>query len=245
MELTEKIGIGAQAEVYREGKDAVKLYHRGYPKATVFFEAALTAMVEEMGLPVARVHAVTSIDGQMALRMECIEGRELAELMREDGAHLDDYIERMVELQCRIHRQAAPALFSLKGRLRDKIVQNDCLDQAKRRRLLERLEALPDERQLCHGDFHAKNILVRDGKYFVIDWINATAGSPAADVCRTYLLNYPDNAELCQLYLRRYCEKTGCQEALVLAWLPIMAAARQAEKFAREAPMLRQWLEDV
>ena len=52
---------------------------------------------------------------------------------------------------------------------------------------LEALNGLPDGDRLCHGDFHPGNCIIGDDGMRVIDWPNAYAGDPDADVARTLL----------------------------------------------------------
>lgn len=49
--------------------------------------------------------------------------------------------------------------------------------------------ALPEERSFTHNDFHPLNILADgDGRWFVIDWSDATVGDRGCDVARTATL---------------------------------------------------------
>ncbi len=70
-----------------------------------------------------------------------------------------------------------------------------------------------------HGDFHPGNILMADRGPVIIDCIDTTRGSAAADVARTWVLFmghtvYPDTPSwvrplartCCEVHLRRYCE---------------------------------------
>jgi aminoglycoside phosphotransferase (APT) family kinase protein len=50
------------------------------------------------------------------------------------------------------------------------------------------LEALPDGKNLCHGDYHPGNVLITKRGPVVIDWMTACTGSPWADVARSSLL---------------------------------------------------------
>ena len=62
------------------------------------------------------------------------------------------------------------------------------LDETTRRRLLDALAALPDGDRLCHGDFHPYNIMGSGDDARIVDWLDASAADPAADVCRTFVL---------------------------------------------------------
>ena len=54
--------------------------------------------------------------------------------------------------------------------------------------ILSLLEDLPDGDAVLHGDFHPDNVLIQEGRYYVIDWPRACRGSFVADIAHTYLL---------------------------------------------------------
>ena len=67
------------------------------------------------------------------------------------------------------------------------------------------------------------------GREVLIDWIDASRGEPAADVCRSYVLLRPAAPEMASAYLDAYAQVGGESRAAILDWLPFVAAARLAE----------------
>jgi len=59
--------------------------------------------------------------------------------------------------------------------------------------LTENSPPVPDRQVICHGDFHPRNILMKDGKVTgVIDWPDFRIGDPALDVANTiWLITFP------------------------------------------------------
>lgn len=59
-----------------------------------------------------------------------------------------------------------------------------------------RLMALdnPASYTLCHGDLSNKNMLTKDGRYYIIDWEDAFLGPPAYDLC--YWMTFFDQRHL-------------------------------------------------
>ena len=106
---------------------------------------------------------------------------------------------------------------------------------------LEALEEMPEGTTLCHGDFHPGNILLCQSEPIIIDWIDATIGSPLADVARTSILALGagslDNPRYQQfdllrfhsVYLERYFELRPGGHDEYKRWLPIVAAAHLNE----------------
>src|SRR4051812_48682921 len=176
------LGAGKVAEVFAYGDKVLKLYRAGAPKSSAFREAAILSVVEQSGVPAPRVVEVGEFDGRWGLVMGRVPGDLFAPslvLSPPSKPHL----EAMARLQLSMHRSAAPQLPPLKARLRSNIAQASQLDTATRERLLVELAALPDDDRLCHGDFHPWNILGTPEDAVVVDWLDAGAGVPAADVC--------------------------------------------------------------
>ena len=62
-----------------------------------------------------------------------------------------------------------------------------------------------------------------------IDWLDASRGEPAADVCRSYVLLQPLVPEIASAYIDAYSRVSGQDRDAILKWLPFVAAARLAE----------------
>ena len=229
------IGEGNVAEVLAYGAFVLKLYRSGISKRAAFREAALTAQVEALGLPVPQVLGVGSHEGRWGLVMTRADGRPFAEAMLASPDAVWAHLDAMVRLQRQMHACAAPELPGTKARLAGAIGRAEMLREDVRRRLLEALAALPDGEQLCHGDFHPYNVLGTPDAAVVIDWADAAHGPAVADVCRSFLLMRSRSLELARAYVERYCAACGIAVDEVMAWLPVLAGARLAEGIAGEA----------
>jgi aminoglycoside phosphotransferase (APT) family kinase protein len=233
------IGSGKEAEVFDAGDRVVKLYRAtaAAPKRAAFREASILALVESLGLPTPSVHAVGQIDGRWGIAMTRAEGPPLA-----NAIHSPDQVaaclERMARLQIAIHSQPGTHFGSLKARLAANIGRAGMLGEVLQRRLLHGLAALPEGDRLCHGDFHPWNILGPPGREVVVDWLDACAGDPAADVCRTYVLIRPVAPDLAMAYVETYAAAAGEGRDRILAWLRFVAAARLAEHVPDETEAL-------
>jgi aminoglycoside phosphotransferase (APT) family kinase protein len=77
--------------------------------------------------------------------------------------------------------------------------------------------AHPDGGTLVHFDLHADNVLVAQDGPVVIDWTNARAGDPAADVALTWLILLTSGGLtgrlLARLLARRVDARTGLADA--------------------------------
>jgi len=233
-ELGAAIGRGKMAEVFAYGEHVAKLYEAGAPASLAFREALNLALVESLELPAPAVREVRRFGDRWGLVMERAEGIAFADAVQADPAQSATYLSAMVRLHQDIHAQPALHFRQLKDRLAVNVGRAPALGPARQRRLAEALAALPDGDRLCHGDFHPFNIIGRPGTAVVIDWLDATSGPPAADVCRTYVLIVQHLPELARSYVDAYAAAAGMATTQIMAWVPVVAAARIAEDVPAE-----------
>lgn len=224
--IGELIGRGKEAEVRRYGPHAVKLYPPGRGRAAVFREAAVLALADEAGLPVPAVVSASEIDGRWALVLERVEGPTMGALLEADPGRVPELMAEMVALQRQVHAAKVPELPGLKRRLAARIGRVGGAEAL--------LEALPDGASLCHGDFHPYNLVAGPRGWVVLDWLDAAAGPPEADLGRTALLLDLALPALAGAWRAALGEVPGMAD-----WRPVLAAARLAEGVAQEREVLR------
>ncbi len=244
MKLNKVVGTGAQATVYCSGKYAIKLFKENYSKTAIFYEALINSIIENTELPVPKTYEVLNIGKQMALKMDYIEGISLIDCILKDRDNTETYLKKMVRLQVEMHSKKISLPFSLKDRLKNKIQGNKDLSVTKKEKMLTILNELPEGNELCHGDFHGYNILVCDGEYWIIDWVDSSYGCADGDACRTYMIYSLYAPELAEMYLTLYCKETGKEREKILAWLPVVATARLSENIANEEKKIMSWIND-
>lgn len=229
VEIGALIGSGRVADAYAYGDRVLKLYHHERNRQDAFFEAAMLAVLEPHGLPVPRVHEAGAYDGRWGLVMDRVAGETLGARAMADPAQTPVVIDEMVRLQRQLHAASEPRLRSLKTRLAHNITQAPSLNPAVKERRLAALTDLPEGERICHGDLHPFNIIGAPGKAVVIDWLDVTAGAPAADACRSYLLLLQGMPGVAEPYLDCYVRQSDVTRNAILAWLPTLAAARLNE----------------
>lgn len=242
MELNKLIASSDAVDVYQCGDKAVKLFKMNRPKTQALYEALTHARVEATGLPVPIIHEVSVIDGRWAITMDLIEGKTLAEKIKEEPDNLKKYVNDMVDLQLQIHAKQVPKLSKLKDKLARQINSVEWLDDAVKYEMLSRLESMPKHTKLCHGNFTPANILINEKGTFIVDWQAARQGNASADVGRSYLLLSLEYPEMAELYLDTFCKKTNTSKKYVQDWLPIVAAAELSEGREEEKELLLKWV---
>lgn len=244
MKLEKLIGKGKYNEVYKSGDAAIKLFNEGYAKADVLNEAYIIALIEEVGLNIPKLREVPIVDGKLAIVMELTEGKTLEQLMKENPADSEKYVDQMLDIQLDMHEKRCPHLQKYKDKLVDRINRAG-LDENKKYEMLMILDGLPKHKKICHGDFIPQNIMISNDKAYILDWNHATQGNASADVARSYLwlsLHMPDVADM---YLDKFCAKTDTQKRYVQQWMPIVAAARMYKHIPGEEELLQKWIDVV
>jgi len=240
------IAVRPNKTVYRDGDRCIKVFDTDYSKADVLNEALNQARIEEIGLNIPKIHEITMIDGKWAIVLDYIEGKTLQEMMDEEPAKIDEYLELFVDLQMEVQRKTCPLLGKLKDKMNRKISQTD-LDATTRYELHTRLEGMPKHNKVCHGDFNPSNIIITaDGTAYIIDWAHATQGNASADVARTYLLFcLSGNEDLANRYLNLFCKKSDTAKQYVQKWMPIVAASQSVKGKPEERDFLLSWADVV
>jgi Ser/Thr protein kinase RdoA (MazF antagonist) len=137
-------------------------------------------------------------------------------------------------------------------RYRCALQEGDYLPRGLAARLLDRLEGMADPGLLCHGDFSPTNVLVNGRRSHAIDFQDGHRGDPSGDVAETWIglgdLAFRPGAAprfealwlraFLPAYLRAYRRHRALDEATLLDWIAIVAAAQ-----GRGAdPARRRWL---
>ncbi|MEF0938871.1 aminoglycoside phosphotransferase family protein [Rhizobium sp. BR 362] len=243
MERGNLLGTGKEAEVYESGELVLKLYKTSSSKASAFREAAILAILEDLGVNAPRVHEVGEIEGRWGLTMTRAEGGTFGEAIAMQPLNTSAYLNALAAMHRRFHEHSGVRLPSLKSRLSHNIGRAAQLQEIQRQHLLSGLRSLPDGDRLCHGDFHPWNVLGSLEQSVTVDWLDACSGDPTADVCRTYVLMHHYDYDLAAAYVDAYARMNGGNRAAVLAWLPYVAAARLSEGVPDEVESLMRMAE--
>ncbi len=246
MNLDNVIAVRARKKVYRDGNKTIKVFDSEYSKADILNEALNQARIEETGLNIPKIVEVSMVEGKWAIVSDYIEGKTLAQLMKENPDRLDDYLNLFVDLQISVHAKRAPLLNKLKDKMNRKISEAQ-LDATTRYDLHTRLESMPKHNKVCHGDFNPSNIIIaEDGTPYILDWSHATQGNASADVARTYLLfRLAGDQEVADKYLDLFCKKSDTAKQYIQKWLPIVAASQSVKGKEEEREFLLSWVDVV
>jgi len=249
---------GNTSDVYAIGVDAVvKVPRPDVPDHWIEIEALHASAIHEAGLPTPMVLDVLDVDGRPSIVFERVDGPSMLEQLAASPGSAETLARDMAAIQREIHEATAPdALPELRERVARKIDSVDSITAAERADATRVLDGLPSGSSVCHGDMHPGNILLGANGPMVIDWFDATAGPPVADVVRTSLLVRPlrsilsapphlsgVDVDVLDRFHRAYvdCMFDGLDSspAEVLSWEAVRAAGRLAEPLDIELDDLR------
>jgi hypothetical protein len=231
------VARGSTADLHRRGTGwVVKLFHEGVPIEAVSIEHAAGVSAHASSLPVPAVGDLVDIDGRFGFEMEEVSGRTLAELLLAGEISPLDAGRQAADVQRAIHAHPAAELRD-NSFWRATIAACPHLDVTRRRRLVEQLDAMPGPDGMCHGDFHAGNVLVAADRMVAIDLGAAHRGNTMSDVAQTvvamtewlYMPSLESVREPIEAFLAAY--KTRVVElhpraGEMASWQPIVAAVR-------------------
>ncbi len=183
----------------------LRLYPRRYGANNAIRESAVQSVLARAGYPVADVHVVCpdmSVLGGAFFVMDWLPGRPLID------APLEVIPAALGRLHAQLHnldpeplakalgeRGIPPQAYSLAAhdsRLGAVADRFPWLDQAARW-LIENRPGEPEQKSICHGDFHPLNVLYADGDVTaILDWPGFAIADPAYDVaCSMTLITIP------------------------------------------------------
>ena len=246
MKFENVIAVRKHKTIYRDGDKCIKVFDADYSKADVLNEALNQARIEETGLNIPKILEVTMVEGKWAIVTEFIEGKTLAQLIKENSEKKDEYLELLIDLQLSVHEKQCPLLNKLKDKMNRKISASQ-LDATTRYDLHTRLEGMPKHNKVCHGDFNPSNIIItEDGTAYILDWSHATQGNASADAARTYLLFCLNgDTDGAKKYLDLFCKKSNTAKQYVQKWMPIVAASQSVKGNEKERAFLLSWVDVV
>lgn len=248
------IAEGRTAEIYLwDEQHVLKLYRDWCPADWVEYESGIAHSIYEAGVPSPAAGEIVEVNGRRGLIYERLQGSSMLQDMNARPWFLWRHGRALADLHLKIHQVSIPGLPTYKDRLRYDIGHTPHLDDDLRKKALARLETLPDNQTLCHGDFHPGNVILTRKGPVVIDWMTACSGSPWADAARTNLLLTvgPKRAGKVlspvirlvidfyhQAYLRRYLARNPDKDREAKGWAPLIAAARLSEEIVPEREAL-------
>ena len=254
-----RIGAGASADVLLlpDGR-ALKLLLPGIGEGVARREFVATLAAHGAGLPVPAPLGQVTVAGRHGLLLERLHEPRWARRGRRLPGAVMATLHRLAEVQAAAHRVVVepgavpPAHAVLAARIATSGAPAVATDAA-----AAALARLPAGDRLLHGDLHLGNVITAGGRMLLIDWSQAMAGDPAADVARSelvmrfgrhgaWLRRWPAlhlaRDAAAEWYLFCYRRLTGLPDQAIDAWRLPVAVAWLREGSAAHAPALAAWV---
>ncbi len=183
----ELIGAGACGECYRlDDETIVKLYYSHVKNEEIEAEKTLAKKAFVMGVPTAISYDIVECDGRTGVMYELIKSKTLGELIREDYANADKYIEMYVNVCKKVAsiKTDDPEIPDFKAVNRVDIDNLTTIDDREREYLHKFLDIVPNGNNCIHGDLNLNNIMVENNECLLIDMGELGIGTPLFDISR-------------------------------------------------------------
>ena len=210
-ELTE-IGHGQNGTVYRIDSDTiVKVFRPHIDYKMVQNEIDKAKFVFMLGVPTAISYDIVRVGQCYGVVYELLNARDLADCMKEEPLHRDDYIRMFAAVMREMHTMEISsdqfpssrattlgALPYTKGRI---------FTEEEYEKVKIILENVPERNTFIHGDCHAGNVMLQGDELMFIDLSCAGCGHPIFDLMSMYLTAACHQGELFQCYTKEeaYC----------------------------------------
>ncbi len=242
-----RVAEGATAEIFVWDEDRIlKLYHEDASPGEAEQEAIRAAIAYDAGLNTPAVIDTITIDNRQGVIFERVHGITMVDAIIANPQKLIRYAHILAELQADIHTRTASKLPLQRQRLKRQIQSVSGLALETKAAILTDLDRLQADNTLCHGDVHPENILLTVEEPVIIDWVDATQGSPLVDVARTALvlrvgelppsMNEEHRQKIAEMrhlfyeaYLEHYTHIQSISRKAIARWHLTVAAARLSE----------------
>lgn len=256
VEIKSKLNEGRTAEIYEIDENHIlKLFFPNTPKNWIEHEYKTALLVADIYKSAPKVYEKYEFNNRQGIIYERIYGCELGELLKENPFRCINFGLALADIHIAIHNIKNENLPSQKEIYFKSIEESrDTLGDLTNK-LLEQLNNMKFDNSLCHGDLHLENIILSNGNYKVIDWMNASRGCGLADVCRSIImLETPFSSRnagiidkffiksilwiIKNVFVKKYCKYTNTSHKEIKQYLAIVAAARIKENIPGE----KEWL---
>ncbi|MGN0807834.1 MAG: anti-sigma factor antagonist [Candidatus Coproplasma sp.] len=184
------IGQGGVGKIYRyDNETIIKVYRPEITMEYIERERECSQKAFKCGLPTAISFDVVKVGDCYGVMYELMDADNLASLIINNPDNEDFYIKKYASLAREIHSISQPAgtlqpaseIFRSSMAPMGKWMSKEEID-----RYDSLIDIIPTRNTLIHGDYHEKNVLVRDGELEMIDMGDISQGHPMVELACVY-----------------------------------------------------------
>lgn len=187
VEGCELIGQGGYGKVYRLDDETIaKVYNPGISEEFVERERNTSQKAFLMGVPTAISYDVVKCADSYGVVYEMLNAKTTAQIIDADPSKIREIGARCAMLLKQLHTIVPSADAGLPSRKEKMLSWVDSISRYITDEESEKIKSfilsIPDRDTFLHGDFNAKNIMIRDDEIQLIDIGDAAVGHPVFDV---------------------------------------------------------------
>ena len=181
------IGYGATSDVYLLPGGAVcKVFHPEFSIREIQRESCMAESAYRLGLRVPRPGGIVRAGDSVGILSEYVEGECLADILSKNPGRFCELFPRYLRELRRFHETKAASgdFVSAKALYLEKIralYGSDWYSPEELEKMERLVRSVPDRDTLIYGDYHPKNILVKNGELFFVDLGDICLGHPVFD----------------------------------------------------------------
>ena len=201
------IGRGQTASVYRMDADTiVKVFRPGIDFGMVQNEISKAKVAFMHGIPTAISYDVVKVGECYGVVYELLNAKDVADCMKEDPAHMEDYIRVFADAIREMHSTEVVAEQFVSSRATTlgalPYMKGRILSDEEYEKFRAIFENIPERRTFIHGDCHAGNVMLQGKELMFIDLSCAGCGHPIFDLMSMYLAAACHQGELFSSYTK-------------------------------------------
>lgn len=183
------IGQGNTAEIFQFSDNQIlKLFREAMPFSMIDREYKVTRTVQEYLDNIPKAYQMIERKNRYGIVYEQIRGTDMIKVIMKKPLQIKYYGRLLASTHYAVHKQDIDVNYPLNEKLLMNMRASEELASDEKEKIGRYLEQLPKGKKLCHMDYHPGNIMMRDEKPIIIDWMTACTGDSSADVARTVLL---------------------------------------------------------
>lgn len=190
VEGCEIIGQGANGKVYRiDPETIIKVYNNPDSLPDIKRERELARKAFVLGIPTAIPYDVVKVGEGYGSVFELLNAKSFAKLIEEDPDNIDKYIGLYIDLLKKIHSTEVvdgevPSMKEVAiGWAKDLV---EYLPNGYGEKLVQIVESIPDSKNMMHGDYHIKNVMMQNGETLLIDMDTICTGDPVFELASMF-----------------------------------------------------------
>lgn len=190
VEGCEIIGQGANGKVYRiDPETIIKVYNNPDSLPDIKRERELARKAFVLGIPTAIPYDVVKVGEGYGSVFELLNAKSFAKLIEEDPDNIDKYIGLYIDLLKKIHStevvdDEVPSMKEVAiGWAKDLV---EYLPNGYGEKLVQIVESIPDSKNMMHGDYHIKNVMMQNGETLLIDMDTICTGDPVFELASMF-----------------------------------------------------------